>query len=124
MRSKSSRFHLSNEERDRLRPTVDVGALERFLAVVPTETRRFYFLACAQAVSDAELEAIGIPFPPLPQESGGARPVPATKPDGQSGTRGQFLPARHVHFVLHHVPDPELDRLWQEVEHATGGGKH
>ena len=113
MRSKSSRFHLTNEERDRLRPTVDVGALERFLAVVPTETRRFYFLACAQAVTDAELEAVGIDSPPPPAESEGARPVAATK---------EALPTRHMHFVLHHVPDPELDRLWQKVEHATKGG--
>ena len=72
MRSESHRPHLTAAERGRLRPTVDVRALERFLAVVPTESRQFYFLACTQAVTNAELEAVGIiPPPQPPAEQGG-----------------------------------------------------
>ena len=113
MRHESPRPHLTAAQRGRLRPTVDVGALERFLAAVPRESRQFYFLACTQAVTNAELEAVGI-IPPPPA----APDVPAAPPRGQHGKRARLSSARHMHFVLHHVPDPELDRLWQEVEHT------
>jgi len=115
MRNEPARPHLTAAQRGRLRPTVDVRALERFLAVVPRETRRFYFLACTQGVTNAELKAVGIIPPPPPPAS----PVkPAATRRGQQGRR--LASARHVHFVLHHVPDPELDRLWQEVERPEG----
>lgn len=106
MRNESTRPHLTAAQRGRLRPTVDVRALERFLAIVPRESRRFYFLACTQGVTNAELKAVGIIPPPLSTEKQGKRP--------------RLASARHVHFVLHHVPDPELDRLWQEVERPDG----
>lgn len=117
MRHESNRPHLTAAQRGRLRPTVDVRALERFLAVVPTESRQFYFLACTQAVTNAELEAVGI-IPP---------PAPAAEPGVQPTRRGQHKRAhvaspRHIHFVLHHVPDPKLDRLWQKVERSEQGG--
>jgi len=67
MRNQSSRPHLTAAQRGRLRPTVDVGALERFLAVVPRESRQFYFLACTQTVTNAELQAVGIIPPPAQQ---------------------------------------------------------
>jgi hypothetical protein len=117
MRKESNRPHLTPAERGRLRPTVDVSALERFLAVVPTEARRFYFLACTQAVTKAELEAVGIipPPPPPPAEPRApARRGPHKRAHGAS--------APHLHFVLHHVPDPKLDRLWQKVERSDHGG--
>ena len=117
MRNESNRPHLTAAQRGRLRPTVDVHALERFLAVVPTESRQFYFLACTQAVTNAELEAVGIiPPPPPPAEPG----VPATR-SGQH-KRAHVGSPRHLHFVLHHVPDPKLDRLWQKVERPEQGG--
>lgn len=117
MRKESSRPHLTAAQRGRLRPTVDVTALERFLAVVPTEARQFYFLACTQAVTKAELEAVGIiPPPPPPAEPGG----PAATRRGQH-KRVQGASAPHMHFVLHHVPDPKLDRLWQKVERSEQG---
>ena len=117
MRNESDRPHLTPAQRGRLRPTVDVRALERFLAVVPTESRQFYFLACTQAVTNAELEAVGIIPPPAPPAEPG---VPATR-RGQH-KRAHVGSARHLHFVLHHVPDPKLDRLWQKVERAEQGG--
>jgi len=105
MRKESNRPHLTAAQRGRLRPTVDVTALERFLAVVPTETRQFYFLACTQAVTNAELEAVGIIPPP-----------PTTGRRQHKRAQGG-----HIHFVLHHVPDPKLDRLWQKVERSEQG---
>src|SRR5512145_656214 len=99
MRHESNRPHLTAAQRGRLRPTVDVHALERFLAVVPTESRQFYFLACTQAVTNAELEAVGIiPPPPPPAEPG----VPAAR---RQHKRAHVASPRHLHFVLHHVPD-------------------
>jgi hypothetical protein len=117
MRNESTRPHLTAAQRGRLRPTVDVRALERFLAVVPRESRRFYFLACTQGVTNAELKAVGIIPPPLAPAS---PEKPATTRRGQQGKRPRLASTRHVHFVLHHVPDPELDRLWQEVERPEG----
>ncbi|HJS44027.1 MAG TPA: hypothetical protein VJ755_11190 [Gemmatimonadales bacterium] len=115
MRHESNQPHLTAAQRGRLRPTVDVRALERFLAVVPTESRQFYFLACTQAVTNAELEAVGIiPPPPAPAEPG----VPAAPRRGQQ-KRAHVASSRHMHFVLHHVPDPKLDRLWQQVERGS-----
>jgi hypothetical protein len=108
MRNQPPRPHLTAAQRGRLRPSVDVRALERFLAVVPRETRQFYFLACTQTVTNAELEAVGIIPPPPTQEP---PPVAAATPR-----------STHLHFVLLHVPDPELDRLWQKVEHLEEGG--
>lgn len=114
MRNESTRPHLTAAQRGRLRPTVDVHALERFLAIVPQESRRFYFLACTQGVTNAELKAVGIIPPPLPASPEKA----AATRRGQQGKR--LASTRHVHFVLHHVPDPELDRMWQEVERPEG----
>lgn len=113
MRNESNRPHLTAAERGRLRPTVDVRALERFLAVVPTESRQFYFLACTQAVTNAELEAVGIIPPPPPPAEPGASSAPRRGPK-----RAHVASPRHMHFVLHHVPDPKLDRLWQKVERS------
>ncbi len=119
MRNESSRPHLTAAQRGRLRPTVDVGALERFLAVVPRESRQFYFLACTQTVTNAELQAVGIIPPPPPP----AAPVKrAATRRSEHGKRAHLSSARHMHFVLHHVPDPDLDRLWQEVEHPDESG--
>ena len=119
MRNQSSRPHLTAAQRGRLRPTVDVGALERFLAAVPRESRQFYFLACTQTVTNAELQAVGIIPPPPPP----AAPVtPAATRRSEHGKRGHLSSGRHMHFVLHHVPDPDLDRLWQEVEHPDESG--
>ncbi|HWC75501.1 MAG TPA: hypothetical protein VG454_16355 [Gemmatimonadales bacterium] len=117
MRHHNTRPHLTAAQRGRLRPTIDVRALERFLAVVPRESRRFYFLACTQTVTNAELEAVGI-IPPPPDAPG----EPATTPRAQRGKRSVRAPAQPIHFVLHHVPDPELDRLWQEVERSVESG--
>ena len=116
MRNESTRPHLTAAQRGRLRPTVDVSALERFLAAVPRESRQFYFLACTQAVTNAELQAVGI-IPPPPPPLPAASVTPAATRRSQHGKRAHLSSARHMHFVLHHVPDPELDRLWQAVEH-------
>ncbi len=109
-------YTLTDQERERLRPRIDVGALERFLAAVPQKSRRVYFLACARNVTDNELKAIGIVVPPVPQGPPPAPPVPMTLPDGRQGWRVQFLPARNTHLALRHVADPDLDRLWEQVE--------
>jgi hypothetical protein len=122
MREEANQLHLSAEERDRLRPTVDVGALERFLAVAPRELRQFYFLACANSVTDTELTTLGIELPPLPSAPPPEPSIAITLPDGRQARRVSFRPARNVHFILHHVPDPELDRLWQDVEPSSDRG--
>ena len=121
MRNESTRPHLTAAERGRLRPSVDVRALERFLAAVPRESRQFYFLACTQTVTNAELEAVGIIPPPLPAPSAAAV-TPAATRRGQHGKRARLASAPHMYFILHHVPDPELDRLWHEVERADESG--
>ncbi len=113
---------LTDEEQARLRSTVDVRALERVLGAVPEDSRQLLFLACAWNVRDAELIALGLDVPPHSVEPGSTLTVPMTLENGRQAQRLGFLPTRNTHLVLHHLPDPELDRLWQQVEPSAHRG--
>ena|SRR5207248_1455943 len=114
--------HLTDEERVRLRSTVDVRALERVLSAVPEDSRQLLFLACAWNVTDAELIALGLEVPPRAIEPPSTPTVPVTLANGREVQRLGFLPTRNTHLVLHHLPDPELDHLWQQVEPSAHRG--
>jgi len=113
---------LTDEARARLRPSIDIDALERFLAAVPQESRQLYFLACVRNITDEELQAIGIALPPLAQGPPPAPPVPVTLSDGREGWRVPFHPARNIHLALPRLAESELDRLWHQVEPLDAGG--
>ena len=113
---------LTDEERSRLRSTVDVRALERVLSAVPEDSRQLLFLACAWNVSDAELIALGLDVPPHSVEPESTPMVPVTLANKRQAQRLRFLPTRNTHLVLHHLPDPELDRLLQQVEPSAHRG--
>jgi hypothetical protein len=86
---------LGPDELVRLRPRIDVGALERLLAIVPAKARRLVLLACFEEVTKADLRAAD-----LPHSEPGASQI-------------------HVEF-----DDPELRRLWAQVRglQDPGGG--
>jgi hypothetical protein len=81
--------HLTAEERERLRPTVDLAALEDFIRAAPAGFRRFFFLCCVGEMSDAEFEALGLPC---------------------------RLPPAKLHRAVGGLLDSELSVLWQRVE--------
>src|SRR2546430_8611943 len=59
--------YLSPQWRARLRPSIHVEALERFLAATPTDSHRFYLLACVAELSDTERGELGL-LGPIPAE--------------------------------------------------------
>jgi len=100
---------LSGNERAKLRPTVDVAALERLLGHLPGEARAALLLACAAEVDEDDLAALG--FAPEPP------PEPPEPPEPRPGDsrRVAFLPAQASDFIVA-FDDPELQRLWEAVE--------
>ena len=110
--------HLTDEERARLRSTVNVDALERVLSAAPRDSHQLLFLACTWYVTDDQLVALGLEVPPRSKEL----PIPVTLADGREAQGLQFLPTQNTHLVLHHLPEPELDRLWQDVEPSVHRG--
>jgi hypothetical protein len=122
MLDEDSLERLTEDERARLRSTVDVGALERLLGTVPQDSRRLLFLACTSHVTDAELMGLGLDVPPVPDEPPSTPAVAVTVANGRQAHRLKFLPTRNIHLVLHHLPDPALDRLWQQVEPSAHRG--
>ena len=113
---------LTPAQRERLRPTVGVEALERLLAAAPRESRRLFYLACVRSVTDDELRSIGITPPPLPDAAPAAPPQRVVLPDGREGRRLSIQPTRQAHLQIDHLDDPDLDRLWQLVEPLGRGG--
>jgi hypothetical protein len=96
---------LTSEQRARLRPTVDVAALERLLAVLPAEARTAAVLACVAAPGFEEISA-------LPGFPGGATSAPACAPGSGAPTPP---PARAASLAIAYK-NPEHQRLWEAVE--------
>ena len=113
---------LTPAQRERLRPTVDVEALERFLAAAPRESRRLFYLVCVRSVTDDELRSVSITPPPFPGAAPAAPPRRVVLPDGREGRRLSIQPTRQAHLKIDHLDDPDLDRLWQLVEPLGTGG--
>ena len=123
--SQSSPFRLTEEDRARLRPSVRPAALERALTAAPEEFQRVLLVSCFKNPTDADLQSIGLKPPPIPEaaefsEADLPKPVRITLPDGREGWRLPFLPARTRYISISHVEDPEIDRLWQQVEDRSG----
>jgi hypothetical protein len=82
---------LSSVQQERLRKSVDVRALERFLAAAPEGFRRFYFLACVESLTEQEVQALG--------------PLAAFPPRRRHLNAGRLLD-----------PRSSLEALWEAVE--------
>jgi hypothetical protein len=95
---KSAHQPLTTRDHARLRPSVDVFALERFLAAAPEGFRRFYFLVCVKDLTESEVDALGAELAAFPP------------------------PMRHRNAGRLLTPDSDLERLWQEVETFDEGG--
>jgi hypothetical protein len=89
---------LTTGDRVRLRPSVDITALERFLAAAPDGFRRFYYLVCVKDLSEAEAHSLGAEL--------------ATFPPG--------LRHRNAGRLLD--PGSELESLWKDVESPESRG--
>lgn len=96
---------LTPEQRARLRPSVDVAALERLLAAVPAEARLGLVVACFAEITPEELREVGAEVPDNAAE---------TRPASHRG-RPAHLPPQHSDFMIE-FDDPHLARLWDEVE--------
>lgn len=127
------RGQLTADERQRLRPSVNVAALERFLADAP-ETPRDALIAhfatevtlddllafmrtmhAAGEVSAAEVEEY---------ERTWREPLPDLAPDDSAPTLEsggvRYVPVPHMQYVLQVEPpvEPELRELWKAIEPA------
>ena len=101
--------YLSTADRSRLRPTIDVEALERFFAATPRGFHRFFFLACVARLSDAERRELGFEGHVPPQLHGIADPE-------------AHWPARQYHFMVAGLLNAGLRTLWEEVEPSQDRG--
>ena len=95
--------YLSAADRARLRSTIDIEALERFLAATPRGFHRFFFLACVTALSDEERQELGL-----------LEGVPASlhavvDPDAY------WAPSRY-HVLAGGLLNATMRSKWQEVE--------
>jgi hypothetical protein len=118
---------LTPAERARLRPTIDIRALERFLAAAPPKVRPLALALCATAPSTMEirgaLDALGLPtetvdrFAPQPAPRFATPPRHAPTTDA---TRLEFLPTQHTDFLFR-FDDAALLQLWEEVEPQRRG---
>jgi hypothetical protein len=113
-------FELSEEDRAKLRPSVNAPVLERVLGEVPEEMRRVLLVSCFRNPGDADLLSIGIKVPSLPEAPAPRPSERVILPDGREGRRLPFLPARNIHLKIQHLEDPKLDALWQQVEVSDG----
>ena len=95
---------LSPQQRARLRPSVDVEALERLLAALPEAARPQAVLACVADLTVEELAALP-GFPGAPACAAGGGP-----PSGTSAPRTSLAIAFKA---------PHLQRLWEAVEPPT-----
>jgi hypothetical protein len=102
---------LSPQERAKLRPSIDVPALERLLARAPQESRSLILLACARDITDADLRAVGVD----PAELHPATALPPELPRRGDPHRIAFIPVRSKDLILS-FNDADLQRLWQDVE--------
>ena len=98
---------LTDAQRERLRPTVDAGALERLLAALPPESRPVVMVACIGTPTRADMLALGFDVPDL----SGAPELTLTDRDGR-----QFVPEPSFDCMID-FDDPALAALWAEVEH-------
>ena len=121
---------LAPEELSRLRPTVDVRALQRFLSVAPPTLRRLALVLCEPDPTPIEVrdafETFDRPMEVAPgSPAAGAHPVrPAALPPAETlppSKRLAFLPAEHIDYLFPLFDDPVLDELWLAVEPQRGG---
>ena len=111
---------LTREERARLRATINIAALERYLARVPAGSRQVVLLACAAHVTEEDIAAAGltVPAPPSEAEIRAAREV-ADRHIPPGTNRLEFLPTTNYH-IEPAFDDPELRALWDEIEPKAG----
>jgi hypothetical protein len=122
--------HLTPDERIRLRPTVDVSALERFLAEIPEEVRpgvksavvlhfsrdvtmadiRDFLLAVG---NDDAAEALGRTIAAGPGDLPKPEIHPPTRPGGLSF---QPIPTTDQIFTMEPPESPRLRALWDAIE--------
>jgi hypothetical protein len=94
------REYLTAEQRTRLRPTIDVTALERLLAALPPESRLPVILACVRMPTRAELTEIGFEVPDTSALA--------------------LLPPASFDMAVR-IDDPALAALWAAVERQPSG---
>lgn len=121
---------LTPAERARLRPTVDVSALERFLVAIPEEVRpgvrhavvlhfsrdvtmadiRDFFVAVG---NDDAVEAMGRAIAAEPAD----HPKPEAHPSSQPGALAfQPIPTTDQIFSMEPPTSPRLRALWDAIE--------
>ena len=96
---------LTAAERGRLRPSVDVPALERLLGAVPREARAAVFLSFVRELTPADLMAAGV----------WSADDLAITPDGTEIDATAELPPPSVDLRVQ-IDDPDLAALWALVE--------
>jgi len=101
--------YLTPADRARLRPTVDIAALERFLASTPPNSHRFYFLACVATLTDAERRELGLLADIPPEVRDEVEP------------EAYWAPARN-HRLVSHLLNPTLEQKWRDVEPSLNRG--
>jgi hypothetical protein len=111
--------HLTPAERARLRPTVDVSALERFLAEIPEEVRpgvqSAVVLHFSRTVTMADirdfLRAVGNDDTAAAMD----RAI-ATQPAKEPGIPDEPIPAKSDVFTMEPPQSPQLRALWDAIE--------
>jgi hypothetical protein len=91
--------YLSAADRSRLRPTIDIDALERFFAATPRGFHRFFFLACVITLSDAERQELGL----------------EASIRGITGPDSHYAPSSY-HYSVGGLLNAALRAKWEEVE--------
>jgi hypothetical protein len=121
---------LTSAERDRLRPTVDVSALERFLAEIPEEVRAgvqsAVVLHFSRAVTKADirdfLRAVGNDDAAEAVQRGiaagpGDIPEPELHPPSQPDALAfEPIPTTQQIFTMEPPTSPRLRALWDAIE--------
>ena len=102
----SAQSCLNSADRARLRATINIEALERFLAATPPSSHRFYLLACFSTLSDAEVRELGLLVEIPPALRGTVDPA------------AYWAPARN-HRLVGQLLGPALEARWREVELDT-----
>jgi hypothetical protein len=111
--------HLTPAERARLRPTVDVSALERFLAEIPEEVRpgvqSAVVLHFSRTVTMADirdfLRAVGNDDTAAAMD----RAI-ATQPAKEPGIPDESISAKSDVFTMEPPQSPQLRALWDAIE--------
>src|SRR5512142_2404131 len=97
--------YLSPADRARLRPTIDIAALERFFAATPSGFHRFFFLACVTTLSDAEKQELGLEATVL----------------GIVGSDRHYAPSNY-HYAVGGLLNAGLRAKWEAVEPSASCG--